>query len=197
MQMNYCPRCGKKLVTYVVAYRERPVCVKDEGGCGFTDFGRYSLGTGGLILETRADGEKAILLIQRGEEPNKGGWTIPGGFVEFDETVDVAVVREIQEETGLECEVVGLVAYRNRADPGDNTSYVVFLLKVVGGKLVDDPNDEIAHAGFYSLAEMEQIERLAPLSFELAKSAILGNLKLFTPHQIRGIAGRAPFTLFK
>jgi ADP-ribose pyrophosphatase YjhB (NUDIX family) len=197
MQMNYCPRCGNKLTIQLVIYRQRPVCVKDLGGCGFVDFGRYSLGVGGLVLETRANGEKAALLIQRGEEPNKGGWTIPGGFVEFDETADLAVVREVYEETGLHCQVLGLIGYRNRADPGDNTSYVTFLLDVIGGSLMNEPNDEIAHAGFYSIAEMERIERLAPLSFELAKAAILGDVKLLAPVQVRGIFGRPPFTLFK
>jgi ADP-ribose pyrophosphatase YjhB (NUDIX family) len=198
MQINYCPRCGKKLENQIVAYRERLVCLKTEAaGCGFVDFGRYSLGAGGVALISRPDGETGVLLIQRGEEPNKGGWTIPGGFVEFDETADVAVVREIKEETGLDCTVLGLIGYRNRADPGDNTSYVVFLLEVTGGSLVTEPSEEIAQAGFYTIAEMEQIERLAPLSFELAKAAILGDITLLTPVQVRGIFGRPPFTLFK
>ncbi|HEY3298007.1 MAG TPA: NUDIX hydrolase [Armatimonadota bacterium] len=48
-----------------------------------------------------------ILLIRRGKEPSKGCWTVPGGSVEWGETLVAAVKREILEETGLEIDVVG------------------------------------------------------------------------------------------
>ena len=105
-------------------------------------------------------------------------------------------MREVAEETGLECELQGLVGYRNRADPHENTSYVVFLLKAVGGQLITEPNAEIAAAGFFTLAQMEQMTRLAPLSFELARAALDNRLQLFQPTQVRGLSGRPPFTLF-
>src|SRR5580658_3644400 len=47
------------------------------------------------------DGELKVLLIQRGLEPYKGKWALPGGFVRVDETVDAAARRELAEETGL------------------------------------------------------------------------------------------------
>jgi 8-oxo-dGTP diphosphatase len=42
-----------------------------------------------------------ILLIKRGSEPYKGFWAVPGGYVDFDETTEEAVRREVKEETGL------------------------------------------------------------------------------------------------
>src|SRR6516225_2023111 len=47
------------------------------------------------------DGELKLLLIQRAQDPFKGKWALPGGFVRVDETVDEAAQRELAEETGL------------------------------------------------------------------------------------------------
>lgn len=50
-----------------------------------------------------------FLLVQRGKEPNKGQWSIPGGAQQLGETVFAAAAREVLEETGLAVEVQGLV----------------------------------------------------------------------------------------
>jgi len=43
----------------------------------------------------------SVLLIQRGDEPFKGKWALPGGFIELDESLETACHRELEEETGL------------------------------------------------------------------------------------------------
>ena len=56
------------------------------------------VGVGGVILN---DGK--ILLEKRKNEPGRGKWTIPGGLVELGETLEQAVIREVEEETCLKC----------------------------------------------------------------------------------------------
>lgn len=118
------------------------------------------------------------LLIQRNHEPGKGLWTIPGGFVEFDETAEVGVVREVLEETGIESKVWGLVAFRSRVNPKNNDSYAVFLLEYQGGEFIPTPNDEVADIGFFSLEELETLSPLPPVSKQLAQRAIQGRLQV-------------------
>jgi 8-oxo-dGTP diphosphatase len=55
-------------------------------------------GVAGIVVR-----EKELLLVQRGREPAKGKWGIPGGVVEVGETIEEALVREVREETGCEC----------------------------------------------------------------------------------------------
>ena len=56
------------------------------------------VGVGAVIVE-----EGQILLEKRKNEPSKNKWSIPGGLVEVGETLEQAVVREVEEETCLEC----------------------------------------------------------------------------------------------
>ena len=81
--------------------------------------------------------EGKIVLIRRGHEPFKGMLAIPGGFVEKDETVEQAVLRETKEETGLDAEIKHLVGvYSNpHRDPRGPTVSVCYVLKATGGKL--------------------------------------------------------------
>ena len=53
------------------------------------------------VVFTRTGDKTKVLLINRGNEPFKGKWALPGGFVGMDEELEDAVVRELAEETGL------------------------------------------------------------------------------------------------
>jgi 8-oxo-dGTP diphosphatase len=53
-----------------------------------------------------------ILLVRRAKSPAKGVYSLPGGRVEFGETLHAALHREVDEETGLKIEIAGLAAWR-------------------------------------------------------------------------------------
>jgi ADP-ribose pyrophosphatase YjhB (NUDIX family) len=53
-----------------------------------------------------------VLLVRRARSPAKGFYSLPGGRVEFGESLHQALVREVDEETGLEIEIVGLAGWR-------------------------------------------------------------------------------------
>ena len=104
-----------------------------------------------------------ILLIKRKNNPYKYKWALPGGFVEYGELVEDAVVREIKEETGLDTKIkalVGVYSDPNR-DPRGHTVSVVFLLDIINGKLKS--GDDACDAKFF------YIEDLPELSFDHSK----------------------------
>ena len=83
-----------------------------------------------------------VLLIQRGREPLKGHWSLPGGLVELGESLQAAVVREVEEETGLLVEPVELVELLDRIyRDGDRIRYhyviADYLCRVKAGSLND------------------------------------------------------------
>lgn len=94
----------------------------------------------GIILE---DG--MILLIKRGNAPFKGKWALPGGFVEYGEKTEDAVVREVFEETGLKTKISRLVGVYSdpKRDPRGHTVTIVYTLEICSGNMKngDDASD--------------------------------------------------------
>jgi 8-oxo-dGTP diphosphatase len=119
------------------------------------DYKTPKLTTDGAIIK---DGK--ILLIRRKNEPFKGKWALPGGFVEYGEKVEYAVIREVKEETGLITkikEIFGIYSDPNR-DPRGHTVTIVFLLNIITGKL--NAQDDADSVKFFNL------NKLPDLSFD-------------------------------
>jgi 8-oxo-dGTP diphosphatase len=97
---------------------------------------RPIVGVGAVIFDS-----DRILLVQRGQAPLKGEWSLPGGALELGETLEEGVRREVLEETGLVVEPVTIVEVLNRIsrDSEGRVQYhyvlVDFLCRVIGGKL--------------------------------------------------------------
>lgn len=78
-----------------------------------------------------------IVLIRRRNDPFKGSYALPGGFVEYGERLEDCVVREVQEETGLRTQVVGLLGVYSAPgrDPRGHFVTTVYELRPTGGTL--------------------------------------------------------------
>ena len=141
MQYKYCPICGEPLSEKELDGRLRQVCP----ACGFI----YYLNpapAAGVILEE--DGQ--VLLVKRKHRPKAGAWSLPAGFVEYDETASQAAVRETEEETGLRVKLERLLdVYGACDDPRKKVILVVYVAKRIGGRL--NPGDDASEARFFPL----------------------------------------------
>jgi len=89
----------------------------------------YNVGVGGAVVHNGR-----LLLVRRASRRGRGNWQVPGGFIEPDETIEQAVIREVEEEAGVTAEVEGILGLRNRCDPDvGNSLYIVLLLHPLSG----------------------------------------------------------------
>ena len=97
-----------------------------------------------------------ILLIKRGKEPWKGMLAFTGGFVEQGEDPEVAVIRELKEECGLDGVVEKLVCVKGdpNRDPRGHVVSIAYLVTAQGMPLA---GDDAADAAWYDLSEIKEL----------------------------------------
>jgi ADP-ribose pyrophosphatase YjhB (NUDIX family) len=121
---------------------------------------RPLLGVGAVIFK-----DDKVLLIERGKEPLKGWWTLPGGLVETGERLECAVRREVMEETGLEVHPEAAVAIFERIMPDvegrTEFHYVIvdYLCECTGGSLA--AASDVAAAKWVPLDRLNTV-KMAP-----------------------------------
>jgi 8-oxo-dGTP diphosphatase len=101
-----------------------------------------------IIIETAADdGRSGIVLINRKNPPH--GWALPGGFVDYGESLEEAAVREAKEETSLDIELVSqLHTYSDpRRDPRFHTISTVYVARAAGRP---HARDDALEAGIFT-----------------------------------------------
>jgi 8-oxo-dGTP diphosphatase len=114
-------------------------------------------GVGALIID-----HDRILLVERGHEPLKGYWSLPGGAVETGERMEDALRREILEETGLEVAVDHLLEVLERITPGEDgkAEYHYILIDYIchptGGSLC--ASDDAARAEWFTEDEVADLK---------------------------------------
>lgn len=112
-----------------------------------------------IAVMCKFDNTTKILLIQRGNEPFKNKWALPGGFVEMDETLEESAVRELHEETELQG--VKLRQFRAYGDPGRDprgrTISVVFYGFTEATNSLVAGSDDAKNAGWFGLKEIPEM----------------------------------------
>ncbi len=162
MIVKFCSSCGHEMENRDIEGTIRRACTN----CSFVHWGHYSIGVGALVIK---DGK--MLLVRRAQEPGKGYWTNPGGYIEQLEPIEETIIREVLEESGVAAVVSGIVAVRDQPRSIHNL-YVAFSMEYVSGEPTPD-HVEVDEAGFYSLEEMETMN-IAPFTKWLVDVALRG-----------------------
>ena len=140
----FCPYCRAEMSFRFEGGRTRPFC----GGCGFVQYLNPAPGAG--VILRRGD---QICLVERKFPPKQGQWTLPTGFMEWDEDIEETAIREASEETGLEVRLTSLFAVHNGILPPDQPVVVVFYTgEETGGEL--RAGDDAARVGFFALNDL-------------------------------------------
>ncbi len=144
-ERTYCPRCGAEMETGEAGGRPREICPS----CGFVLYRNPVPGVGVLVeiapgVDSGTDPAASpavgsghgIVLVRRGEPPFRGHWALPAGYIEADESVEQAAIRECREETGLEVELLELFGvYSFPEGPVQSGIIIFFRAQPLAGRL--------------------------------------------------------------
>ncbi len=150
VEFAYCPACGGPMEAVREEGRRRMKCP----ACGYVQYRNPSSAAGVIVVR-----DSEVLLVKRRYDPYRGKWVIPSGFIEYDEDIREAAVREVAEETGLEVELTGIHGAESCFDdPRGNTILVLYGGRITGGELA--AGDDAEDAAFFRL------DRLPEIAFE-------------------------------
>lgn len=149
--MRYCPYCTCPLEDQPAYGRVRPVCPT----CGYVHFLTPKVGVSVLVEQ-----EGRVLLVRRAIEPGLGQWSLPSGFIEWDESPESAAIREVVEETGLHVVDPQLLDVGHYGGdfrgPGLNINYRA---SVASG--TPRPADDAAEVHFFAPEDLPPLDEIA------------------------------------
>ena len=167
---DYCPRCSQPLAAHE-PYRQ------ECASCGFILYHTSSPTMGAVPL----DGSGRVLLARRAIEPFRGDWNTIGGFLEYGEDPIEGLVREVKEETGVDCTITGFITmkagtYGPNGQALLNTYFSVTLLSDR-----TRPQDDVSELKWFDIDDLP--ENIAFESDREALDALRQQLKRIVPHE--------------
>jgi ADP-ribose pyrophosphatase YjhB (NUDIX family) len=158
-EIQFCPYCGKKVTYKLLFGLQRPICED----CNWIHFADPKVAAAVLIVQNNK-----VLLTRRMNDPYRGFWSLPAGFINAHEDPQDAARRECLEETGLQVEITKLfeVFSVHEHERGADI-LIVYTANVLSGILT--AGDDADQAAFFDLND------LPPLAFT-STSKILDSL---------------------
>lgn len=155
-EVRFCMKCGAPIEARFVFGRLRPVCPR----CGWTYFTDPRVAVAAVVVY-----EGRVLLTRRNNEPHRGMWTFPAGFVDAGEDPQRAAERECREESGLEVRVTDLLLLiSGREHPRGADILIAYRAEMIGGSL--QAGDDADEAAFFPP------DALPPLAFETTRQVL-------------------------
>jgi len=146
---SHCRYCGTELEEKHAEGRKRPYCPECD-----RVIWQNAEPVAATVLR---DGEK-ILFVKRGIEPGKGEWSLPAGFLEYDEEPGKAAVRELEEEAGLKVEAGDIEIFESMAlerFPGQRLVAFIFSADMEDAEGEVSAGDDAEDAKFWKIEELE------------------------------------------
>ncbi|MCB0119451.1 MAG: NUDIX hydrolase [Anaerolineales bacterium] len=156
--VKFCPRCGSPM-EYKERFGEvRPVCPQ----CNYIHFQDPKVAAAVLVEEG-----SRVLLVRRVNEPHRGLWTLPAGFINGGEDPAEAAARECFEETGLNVRVTRVYDVISGREHERGADFIiVYVAEIVSG--------EMAPADDADAVEWFERNALPPLAFNATKKVLAG-----------------------
>ena len=162
---RFCVYCGERLI-------EKSFQEKNHRYCQTCDRIHYD-NPFPAVAALVPNQDRQLLLVKRAVEPAKGKWCLPGGFIELDESIEEAVLRELREETGIEGEIGRLVDFFSQRSPLYGALLIFgYRVNMLGGEL--QAGDDAQEVDFFDLDELPPI---AFLSHQRLIEKEFGNLQ--------------------
>jgi len=139
---KYCPFCKTDLGLDESGHRLRPTCP----GCGYVQHRNPAPTVSILVVDN-----DRVLLGKRGGEPGEGTWSLPSGYVEYEDDFLTTAIREAKEETGLDVEIRSIInVVSSFVSPRYHFLGIYVTAHVVGGELV--AGDDLRDVAWFPLA---------------------------------------------
>ncbi len=146
-EVKFCLRCATPLEWRQHLGDLRPVCPQ----CNYTHFFDPKVAVAVFIEQ-----QGRVLMVQRAIEPQKGLWTVPGGYMDANEDPAEAAQRECLEETGLQVRITALLDLIAGREHQSGATFVLFYrAEVTGGKL--RAADDADQVGWFGPRELPEI----------------------------------------